>query len=253
MNYYQILGVTKKSTNNEIKAAYRKLIKTSHPDVGGDPNRFYSIQKAYETLIDPDLREEYEYRNILSVNDYFNYQYDINEENDDIKLPLELSIKDIILGKDISISYKLKSGFTEHAEIIIPPGVSRSTNLVYTGLGECCYPNSPRGNLIFEVTIAYNKNWKIKDNDLYTTLTINAIDMIIGCNVPLELPDETNIELTIPKGTQNDTVISISDCGIPDIQNGERGKVFVKIKPKIPKIRNNDILDRLREIRDQIS
>lgn len=253
MNYYQILGITKKSTNDEIKAAYRKLIKTSHPDVGGDPNRFYSIQKAYETLIDPNLREEYEYRNILSFEETSKYHYEEIKENEDIRLPLELSIKDIILGKDISISYKLKSGITEHAEIIIPPGISKSTNLVYTGLGESCYPNSPRGNLIFEITVDYNKNWKIKDNDLHTTLTINAIDMIVGCNIALELPDESVTELIIPKGTQNDTVISISDCGIPDLQTGERGKVFVKIKPKIPKIRNNDVLDRLREIRDQIS
>lgn len=55
-NYYHILGVSRDATANEIKAAYRKLARRYHPDMGEfqgcEP--FIEIQEAYETLIHPE-------------------------------------------------------------------------------------------------------------------------------------------------------------------------------------------------------
>lgn len=58
--YYSILGIDSESSPDEIKLAYRRLAKTVHPDIGGDPVRFHDIQDAYETLSDPRLRKEYD-------------------------------------------------------------------------------------------------------------------------------------------------------------------------------------------------
>jgi curved DNA-binding protein CbpA len=44
---------------NAIKKAYRKLVVVAHPNKGGDEEKFKEIQKAYEVLIDPEARKEY--------------------------------------------------------------------------------------------------------------------------------------------------------------------------------------------------
>ncbi len=56
-NPYEILKVAKKATEKEIKVSYRKLVKTLHPDVGGKQADFDQLQKAYDVLMDPDLRK----------------------------------------------------------------------------------------------------------------------------------------------------------------------------------------------------
>ena len=56
MDHYQILGVGKTATPEEIKHAYRKLASKHHPDKGGDTAMFQKIQTAYDTLNDPNKR-----------------------------------------------------------------------------------------------------------------------------------------------------------------------------------------------------
>jgi molecular chaperone DnaJ len=67
-SYYDILGVSKESSAEEVKKAYRKLAQEHHPDKhGGDDARFKKINEAYQTLSDPQKRQAY---------DQFGAQYD---------------------------------------------------------------------------------------------------------------------------------------------------------------------------------
>lgn len=63
-DYYKTLGVDKKATEKEIKAAYRKLAKENHPDVKKDDKnaekRFREINEAYEVLSDAEKRQKYD-------------------------------------------------------------------------------------------------------------------------------------------------------------------------------------------------
>src|SRR5688572_13777854 len=63
-DYYATLGVTKTSTEKEIKQAFRKLARKFHPDVNpGDKKaeaRFKEINEAYEVLGDPAKRKKYD-------------------------------------------------------------------------------------------------------------------------------------------------------------------------------------------------
>ena len=60
---YDVLGVSRESTQDEIKSAFRKLAREFHPDLNKDPEaerRFKEINLAYETLSDPEKRRRYD-------------------------------------------------------------------------------------------------------------------------------------------------------------------------------------------------
>src|SRR2546421_442409 len=58
---YEALGVSKNATQDEIKKAYRKLVRDVHPDRNpGNEERFKEVQGAYDVLSDPDKRKRYD-------------------------------------------------------------------------------------------------------------------------------------------------------------------------------------------------
>lgn len=59
-DYYQILGVAKGASADEIKTAFRKLAHKHHPDKGGNDEKFKEINEAYQVLGNKDKREQYD-------------------------------------------------------------------------------------------------------------------------------------------------------------------------------------------------
>jgi len=62
-DYYKVLGVSKNSSQDEIKKAYRKLVKKYHPDVNDAKDaeqKFKEVQESYEILSDESKRKAYD-------------------------------------------------------------------------------------------------------------------------------------------------------------------------------------------------
>jgi len=58
-DYYELLGVPRNASQDDIKKAYRKLASTKHPDKGGSTEEFQELQRAYEVLSDEGKRQQY--------------------------------------------------------------------------------------------------------------------------------------------------------------------------------------------------
>lgn len=59
-DYYEILGVSKSASPDELKKAYRRLAVQHHPDRGGDETAFKEVSEAYEVLKDSSKRQRYD-------------------------------------------------------------------------------------------------------------------------------------------------------------------------------------------------
>lgn len=57
---YEVLGVNANASDGELRRAYRKLLRTTHPDTGGDPVRFHEVQKAWARIGDTDSRQRWD-------------------------------------------------------------------------------------------------------------------------------------------------------------------------------------------------
>ncbi len=60
MDYYEILGITKGASQDEVKKAFHKLAHKYHPDKGGDEKKFKEINEAYQVLSDTAKRAQYD-------------------------------------------------------------------------------------------------------------------------------------------------------------------------------------------------
>ena len=132
---YNILGVDRNATQDEIKKGYRTLSKKYHPDINKDPdaeNKFKEISAAYETLSDPNKKSNYDRfgstdgngRNSFGGGSPFDDMSDIfsqfgdmfssrgnpfqrrQNRGGDLRIKVSLTIEEIIKGSERNIKYK---------------------------------------------------------------------------------------------------------------------------------------------------
>jgi len=124
-NYYETLGVSKDSTQNEIKKAYRKLSIKYHPDKeGGDEEKFKTISEAYNTIGDKEKRTQYDNRGRGGFEgdpfDAFSHffknqgnrrrrrQQPMNIRGKDLKINLTITLEETYWGKEKELKYRKK-------------------------------------------------------------------------------------------------------------------------------------------------
>lgn len=257
MDYYQILGVDKSASPEQIKKAYRKLASQHHPDKGGDNAKFQEIQVAYSTLSDPQKRAEYDNPqtqfshhfggfNGMDPNDIFAHMFGGGvhfgngfrrqqvRRNKNVNINVQMSLNEVLTGKEIVGSIKLPSGKDQAIQITIPPGVETGDTIKYPGLGDDSIPNLPKGDLLVQIHEAPDPRFVRQGNKLITEQSISVFDAILGCKVKITTIDNSVIELTIPPGTKPDTVFSCSGYGLPHKNSKIRGNLYVKAIVTVP-------------------
>jgi molecular chaperone DnaJ len=128
-DYYEVLGVNKNSTPDEIKKAYRKQSMEHHPDKGGNEEAFKEVAEAYETLSDPSKKESYdtyghnapknnfggggnpfdifaEMFGRSGFNPFANQQQQRQRRGNDLNLSVKLTLEEIFTGTNKKFKYR---------------------------------------------------------------------------------------------------------------------------------------------------
>lgn len=253
-DYYNTLGVQRGASQEEIKKAYRGLAAKHHPDRGGDTAKFQELQEAYATLSDEQKRAEYDnpqpqfggfgggpHVDIFAQffggrpgQNPFGFRQQI-KRNKTINIRAQVSLLEVITGKEIIGSIRLPSGRDQALQIKIPPGVNTGDSIKFTGLGDDSIPNIPRGDLIATIEEIPHDRFHRQGIDLYSTHHISVFDLIVGSVISFETVEGSTIQVTIPPNTNPGATLSCAGYGVPLSNSNIRGNLFIKIAATMPK------------------
>lgn len=258
MDFYQTLGVKENASQDEIKSAYKKLAMKNHPDRGGDTKLFQEISQAYDTLGDPNKRAQYDaqrqgFNPFAGASNFGPGFHDINEmfqfhfgpgfagfnqrrKNRDLSIRVRITFKQSYTGTQIEARFNTPSGKSQNVIVDIPAGVQSGQTIRYGGLGDDSVPSIPRGDLNVTVIVDSDPKWERRGNDIFTNLSINLLEAMVGCTKEIECIDGYKMNLSIRPGVQPGTEFTSSGRGFKDINTGRPGNLYVSVSVEIPAV-----------------
>jgi len=200
-NYYEVLGVAKGASDDEIKKAYRKLALQYHPDRNQGnkqaEDKFKSISEAYAVLSDSEKRKKYDMYGDAGFHQHY-------------------STEDIFRGADFSQFFGGGQGFNGDINDLFG-------SLFGMGGGR-------RGGGGF----GFRQQGPAKGQDIEYELTITFLEALKGSERPISfrLTDGTQREFTvkIPAGAAEGMKLRVAGKGAPGPRGGAAGDLMVAIK-----------------------
>lgn len=219
-NYYDVLGVAKNATQDDIKQAYRRLARKYHPDVSKEPDaeeRFKEIQAAYATLSDPQKRQQYihgeekqtwtrhDFDEIFggSFSDFLHrnfYQQQI--------VNVGITLENAYTGCDTS---------AVGARFRIPAGVRHGTKF---GLNR---------DTIIVVHIKPHHLFERHNDDLLMKVDLKLAEAVAGTEVEFTHLNGNKVKASLPEGISQGQAIRLSGLGMPNPQINKRGDLFIQV------------------------
>jgi len=118
--------------------------------------------------------------------------------------------------------------------VVIPAGIEDGQVISLRGQGEVGPFGSAPGDLYLTVHVRPHKIFERKGDDLFLNLEINFTQATLGDKI--EMPTLNGVvELEIPEGVSNDSLVRLKERGVPRLNGRGRGDLIVKIKIKTPK------------------
>lgn len=279
-NAYETLGVPKGASEDEIKRAYRKLASQHHPDKGGDTAKFQEIQTAYETLSDPHKRAQHDNPNPFGNfggGDHFEFHFggngpqDIFEQifrqgspfgganpfnqrhhqprrNKDLRVQLTINLSDTLESQKRTISVQTTKGDRFNVDVNIPRGVSSGTTIKYSNMGDNMFDTLTRGDLYVIINVNNDSGCDIHGITLIKSVTIDAIDAMLGTEAIVRGLDGREFAVKIPQGCQHGMKFGLQGQGLYQMNTNVRGDLVVVIEVTVP-VLNEAQLTALRNIK----
>ncbi len=271
IDYYNILGVDKKATDEDIKKAYRKLARKLHPDI--NPNdkeahqKFQQINEANEVLSDPEKRKKYDrYGKDWQHAEQFekqqpsqgqstftgghrssrNTEGDFSDFFESMFGGQGRSRQTKFRGQDYqtTLTINLTDAMETHQQtlavngknirITIPAGIENGQVIKLKGYGAPGINGGPAGDLYISFSITNHPRFKRSGNDLYTTAVIDLYTALLGGETTIDTL-KGKVKLKVNPETQMGTKIRLKGKGFPVYKKeGETGDLYVTYEIQLP-------------------
>ena len=271
-DYYEVLGVKKDASDDEIKKAFRKLAIKYHPDKNpGDKEaeaKFKESNEAYSVLSDKTKRQRYDQFGHAGVggagggaggNPFEGFNFNGQSFNFDFGGGGFGGLDDILgamfgggfrgvrRGRDyrtsVTIDFKEAIfGCTktisvdgEQIKLKIPAGIYDGQSIRLNGKGgPAPQEGGQRGDLYVEVRVRAHKRLTREGDLILSEVTISMVEAVLGTEVDVETVDG-EVTMKVPAGTQPGTNFKLSGHGAPRLGTDERGPHIVTVNVEIPK------------------
>lgn len=155
--------------------------------------------------------------------------------NRSLSINIEISLEDVLTGKDFTAEVGIPGGNKKFINIKIPAGVEHGQQIRFQGMGDDTMKDMRPGDLIVNIIIKDHGKFYRDGDNLFCEKVISAWDAMLGATVEIETLDKKTLNITIPPGTQPETVLSCRGEGLPNIRHKLRGNLMLKIKVEIPR------------------
>lgn len=265
-DYYQILGVSKTATADEIKKAYRKLALQYHPDTNKSSEgtaKFKEVTKAYEVLSDPQKRSTYDQFGHAAFEQgagaggpfgggpfggaqggqYGPFSYSYSSNGGDFggfSDPFEIFEQFFggaspFGGRARRPAYSITIDFMEAVK-----GTTKKVTIdnkaqtikIPAGVDDGSRIRFETYDIV--VRVRPDSRFQREGADIITNKEISFAKAALGEVISVETV-EGNVQVRIPAGTQPDTVIRLRGKGMPHLRGNGRGDHYLRIKIQIPK------------------
>jgi DnaJ-class molecular chaperone len=189
---YEILGIARTASPENIRKAYRRLAKKLHPDLNPgnkeSEERFKEVAGAYGLLSDPEKRQQFDSGAIDASGS---------------ERPRQQYYKDFAAEAAAGHPYENRSGFADFAE----------ADDIFAEL----------------LRRQARESRRAPGADLHYRLSIEFLDAVNGTTKRLTLPEGGSLDVTIPHGIQEGQILRLRGKGAPSIGEGEAGDALVEI------------------------
>lgn len=245
-DYYEVLGVGKNASKDEIKKAYRKLSKKYHPDINKEPGadeKFKEAKEAYENLSDDQKRAQYDqfghtdpnqgaggfggdFGGFGGFDDIFSSIFgggarrrDPNapRQGADLQYTMTLSFEDAVFGKDTTIEIPREETCDTCKGSGARPGTKPETCSHCGGAGQLnVEQNTPFGKIVNRRVCQYCSGTGKQIKHKCST-----------CGGSGRVNKRKTIKVNIPAGVDDGQQMRVSGQGEPGVNGGPPGDLFV--------------------------
>src|SRR4029079_5474867 len=200
---YDILGVSRRATEDEIRSAFRKLAKANHPDV--NPNnsaaaeRFKKITAANDILSDPEKRRQYVSGEI--------------DAKGDPRRPQRGRAAGARRGAEA------RGGGPRGGH----PGGAGFDDYSFSDIFSDVFGASQSGR-------REGRGFAVRGQDLRYSLEVDFLEAVLGAKKRVTLPDGGVLDLAVPEGVTDGQVLRLKGKGAPGSPGAEHGDALVEIK-----------------------
>ena len=251
-NFYDVLGVKKNASQDEIKKAYRELCKKYHPDKhGGDDTKIKEVNEAYATIGDPEKRKQYDVQNTMGeFGGFGGFNFNFHQMASDIQIAITISLEDAYFGckHPVNINGKIYA-------VDVPKGVTNGKMLRIPGLGQSGYDifgQNITGDLIVKINVQNTDKLYLNSNGILELMcAVDWIDAILGTEITVKIFDK-DVKIRVPKYTQNGGYTMVGNQGFHKYNSDECGTLKVNFIIRMPKSLTDEQLSDLKKIKESL-